>query len=142
MSRNPLVSLPPLLVEPTVQKNHSDCVVAALAMYLGVPYRLISETIDTLGIKLGMRGLDWMQAIQIAAKLGATLDYIVIRDVDDIRDETGIVSVEWPERRKKVSHALLLFQGVLINPADGLIYDLDAYIHDKGCKITSMLVAA
>lgn len=142
MSRKTLVSLPPLLVEPIVQKNHADCVVAALAMYLGVPYRLICETIDMLGIRLGTRGLDWIQAIQIAAKLGAALDYIVIRDVDDIRDETGIVSVEWPERRKRVSHALLLFQGVLINPSDGLIYDLDAYIYDKGCKITSMLVAA
>lgn len=135
-----LVSIPPLVIEPHMQKHAADCVVSALAMYLGVPYRLVSEVVSLLDFNT-RRGLDWAQAQQIASHLGAAIKTVIVRDLERIRDRTGILSVEWVYRKKPAAHAVVLFQGVIINPADGLVYDLDTFLSYKKCRVTSMLVA-
>ena len=71
------------------------------------------------------------QIIRIAAALGVTLNATAIDD-----DAVGILVVKFRDRTR---HIVVLFQGVVINPADGLVWDLDAYLATSRAKINCFL---
>jgi ABC-type bacteriocin/lantibiotic exporter with double-glycine peptidase domain len=124
-------------VQPTMQVASADCAVASLAMYPSKPYRKVSEIALTITPNVHKEGL-WTEQMQlIARKLGVKL---VARKavVEDLDDATAILCVS----KRHVEHAVMLFQGVVYNPADGQMWDLETWLTTHGWKVTGVLVAA
>jgi len=124
-------------VECIVQKNINDCAIAALAMILGQPYRKVSDVALKLCIDPHTVGMDDHDINRVAAKFKAKFKLHMLmnpgvapRVLED--HPTGLLTVI---RGKKDAHVVALFQGVVINPADALIWDLDTYVLHGGWKL-------
>ncbi len=124
----------PLAIEPVVMKDATDCGVAALAMLLNKPYVQVYQVAQTEAADV-RKGLFNTDAIRIAAKLGVTLK--AKRNPDDLSEATGLLAVK--KLKKRLEHFAVLFQGVLINPADGLIWNVEAYLARGQWKPTWLL---
>ncbi len=123
-------------VECIVQKNIADCGIAALAMILGQPYRKVSDVARGLCIDPHTIGMDGHDINRVAARFKAKFKLhmmmhtaVAIRVLED--SPTGLLTVV-RGRQNKDAHLVAMFQGVVINPADALIWDLDTYVlHGK-----------
>ena len=113
----------PAIIELIIQKDIGDCAIAALAMVLGIPYAEVCHTALELYPASSSAGLTTRQMLAVTRKLGRNLQSIPIQEVQ-LDAETGILDV----RIKRRYHAVVLFEGVVVNPADGLIYNLDTYL--------------
>lgn len=112
---------PPIAIEPIVQKDINDCGIAALAMLLGHPYREVSEVALSVVSKTVHKSGMWATDIRrIAKALGVKMYTKKVLP----EDGTGLLAVCRPGEH----HLTVMFQGVVINPADGLIWDYDAYL--------------
>jgi hypothetical protein len=105
-------------LEPIFQKTGADCALAAMAMALGLSYRQVSDAALELGFSAHRRGLYTTQMMNLAKHLNRPL-----KKTAGVC-ETGILLLG----RQKNAHAVAMFQGVLINPADGLLWDLDTFV--------------
>lgn len=119
----------PAVVEVIVQKTSSDCAIAALAMLLGKPYREVSEAALVACSRPHKSGLWTPEIIRVAKHLGAILKPQDVKAFDE--EGTGLLVVR---KKNGVSHVVLLFQGVVVDPSSGLVYDLDTYL--KSCRYT------
>ena len=124
----------PLMLQPMGQLGEADCAVTALAMYLGRPYREVSEAAMRTSPHVHQRGLWATEMRRIAKRLGVTLRS-VRAPVPNITERTGILCV----KRKAVEHAAVLFQGVLIDPRDGQLWDLETWVATRCWKVTALL---
>jgi ABC-type bacteriocin/lantibiotic exporter with double-glycine peptidase domain len=125
----------PLAIDPVMQKDSGDCAIAALAMVIGRPFREVSDAaIKTIRRKRWQSGgLETDEVLRIARKLGVVLTRT---DASGPLDEaTGILLVKKP----KSYHAVVVFEGVVFNPADGLLWNLDAYCHSTLSKPYELL---
>ena len=113
----------PAIVEPIIQKDIGDCAIACLAMVLGLPYAEVCSVALALYPTSSSKGLTTRQMFAVVRALGRTLQSIPTKDTQ-LDAETGILDVRIGRRY----HAVVLFEGVVINPADGLIYNLDTYL--------------
>lgn len=113
----------PAAVDPIIQRDAADCGIATLAMLTGLPYREVAETGRRLYPTALQSGLYNTQMATLAAALGYRLRKAKLED-----DSTGVVVFK---RGKRWAHIAALFQGVVLNPADGLVWDLDAYLSAK-----------
>lgn len=105
--------------EPIVQKGAADCSLAALAMALGVPYRKVSDTAREMKLAPHKKGLYTVEMLRLAKRLDHPM-----RKVAGVC-ETGILLVG---RGRHDAHAVTMFCGVVINPADGLLWELESYL--------------
>ncbi len=124
-------------IEPMTQKDQGDCGIAALAMILQKPYRDVSEIALKLIRRPHKTGLYITDAFRIAAKFG-----IEMRQLPDPRlqeEATGLLNVRRGKGKKAEAHMAAMFQGVVIDPADGLLWDLDTYLLQGKWKITAIL---
>ena len=113
----------PIAIDPIVQRDSSDCCVAALAMLTGKPYREVAEVALRLFPTALRRGLWTSELIRLAHGIGYRLVKTPRED-----DSTGVITFR---RGRSWAHVAALFQGVVINPADGLVWDLDSFISAK-----------
>lgn len=113
----------PLVVEPRIQIDSGDCVICCLSMILGIPYVQVSAEALKIRADVGQKGLTTRQMMRVVRGLGRNLTSLPISDIN-LEGETGILDV----RKGRVYHAVVLFEGVVYNPADGLLYNLDAYL--------------
>jgi ABC-type bacteriocin/lantibiotic exporter with double-glycine peptidase domain len=120
----------PAIIEPIAQKNAGDCSIACLAMLLGLPYVEVSSMALSLYPTAGTEGLWTTEIKRVALKLGHKLQ---TKKPVEIETSTGILVLR--------DHVVILFQGVIVDPADGLIYDYDTYLVTKADKPTRLLVA-
>lgn len=104
-------------LEPIVQKNVHDCLIACLAMVLGRPYVEV-HTVAQLIVKDMASGLTELETKRVAKALGFKLR--AGKPPEDFDDETGILILKGP-------HAVVIFSGALLDPASGLLYVPDAY---------------
>lgn len=116
--------------EPTIQKGSTDCGLAALAMAIGVPYREVSDESRKLNLKAHKVGLYTVDMLKLAKRLGHPM-----RKVRGVC-ETGVLIVG---RGKKQAHAVTMFCGVLVNPADGLLWELESYLATGKWKVLGSL---
>ncbi len=107
-------------LEPVTKKDTGDCAVAALAMALGQPYRAVAEVVLSVSPRALKRGLYWTEIDRVAASFGA-----VFRKTASAEDVTGLLMVA---DSRKCEHALALFQGIVIDPESGLLWDFDTYV--------------
>ena len=126
----------PVCIEPIIQKDVSDCAIACLAMVLGVPYVLASTIAQEVTKKPHKKGLGTRQMMSIARKLGRSMACVKAADVD-LDEDTGILFVGFTPSGNE--HATVLFQGVLVNPADGLLYDPATYLNTNKGRVLGML---
>lgn len=126
---------PPAVIEPIMQKTGMDCVIACLAMVLAIPYvdaAKAAQEVDPLALQLG---LTITEAKRVARKLGRKMTTMPVFDEDEA---TGILYVRKGTRGKY--HAVVMFGGVIYNPADGLLYQYDTYMATEGVKPYKLLV--
>ena len=116
----------PLAMEPIIQKDIGDCVIVCLSMILGIPYVTVYRAAHALYPACGSKGLTTRQMLRVVRSLGFHLTPTAIENAN-LEDETGILDV----KIKQSLHAVVLFEGVVFNPADGLIYNLEAYLAGK-----------
>jgi hypothetical protein len=120
------------VIEPLVQKGVMDCGLVALAALTGKSYREVSDIALQKAPTAHTNGL-WLTQLKVIAKaLGFTL---VKRVPPTWDDESGLLDLRLPKNGR---HYAILFQGVLINPADGLIWDLGTYLATKKASITAL----
>ncbi len=127
----------PTAVHPIVQIGHMDCGVAVLAMYLGETYpkvAMVALGVDRLVQKTGLsvRGLRRAARVLERGPLKRQNDW---SDVD-LYEATAILYLK---NKQRDYHYALLFEGVVIDPANGLVWDLDAWLETKKWEIRSLL---
>lgn len=127
----------PSVIEPTIQKSSGDCVIAAIAMVLGLPYVEVSKMAETIKPDPRESGITIREAQRISQKLvGRTLQSINPKATEiDLESETGILYV----RLGREYHAVVLFEGVVYNPADGLIWNLHTYLATRKASVVRLL---
>lgn len=114
----------PAVVEPIVQKDRMDCAIAAIAMIASRPYRDVSTAALKLWERPHIDGLTVREIKRLARTVGVTLVSVKIPNMGD--EETGILVLP--------DHVVVLFQGVIYNPADGLLYDYTTYTSQRRHK--------
>lgn len=117
----------PCTVQPIIQQTGYDCGIASLVMMLGEPYPNVNQAAgQSLKKWPDPEGLSTRQLQTIAKKLGHVLQSVSIKDLD-LHDSTGILLV----RIKNYHHFVALFEGVLIDPSSGLLWNLDTFLHSE-----------
>ena len=125
-------------IEPLIQKDVSDCGIAALAMILGEPYRNVSAIALKICKKPHERGMYTTDVMRVAKSFGCPLlKQLFIPDEGDYK--TGILVLRRKKKGKIEQHFAVLFQGVLVNPADCLIWDLDTFLTRGSWKVVAIL---
>ena len=113
----------PAVINPVMQKNASDCAIASLAMLLGRSYEEVSKKALELFDKPHQKGLTTREIQRLArAVRGQSLQSIKIKNAN-LDEETGMLFV----KRGTEEHACVLFEGVIFDPADGLIWNVPTY---------------
>lgn len=125
----------PVVVEPHIQKGSHDCGIAALATFCGLPYATVSAKALELVPTVHTSGLWATHIAHIAKALHVKLVRKKHPDPRDT-DDSGIVVMR---KADGTSHVATLFQGVLIDPSSGLIYDLGTYLTTKKYSIRAFL---
>lgn len=115
--------MPPLVIRP-LEQTGDDCAIVALAMFLGLPYAQVAAFVGATAPKAFVRGMWTTEIERIAAALGTRLKRK--RKWDE--DESGILVLQLED----VCHAVVLFEGVIVNPGDGMVWNYDAYL-SKAC---------
>lgn len=127
----------PAALFPFPQRHPGDCAIAALASILAKPYADVSCTARRLAPKSLKQGLWTREIVAIAAAHGVRLRR---RRRVDLSEDSGILTVEADRGRWQWSHAVVLFRGVIYDPGTQLLWEPDAYLHDAGVRILSLLV--
>ena len=114
----------PVVVQPQIQIDSGDCVIVALAMVLGLPYITVYATAHEFYPDAHTTGLTTREMMRVVRALGRHLTSVPIKDVE-LGGETGILDVR---KGRGKYHAVVLFEGVVYNTADGLLYNLEAFL--------------
>ncbi len=126
----------PDAIQPLVQLGASDCAIVALAMYLGKPYRVVSEAALKVCRKVHQRGLYTAEIIRTAKRLGCTIR--AAKPMIGPHDEpiSGLLIVVRPSG---THHIVVLFQGVVIDPADGIVWDFGTWLATAKATVVKRL---
>ena len=101
------------------QREHSDCGLACISMYLGSSYEDVLRVVSTLDRHKGKRGL-WSNTIKrVAASLGHTLK---VRRRIEWDDDYGILRLP--------DHAVILRNGLIIE-TNGTVWEADTYLRNR-----------
>jgi ABC-type bacteriocin/lantibiotic exporter with double-glycine peptidase domain len=114
------------VIELVMQKDIADCAIAALASVLQKPYREVSDAALRVRRAPHKRGLFSSEMVRIGDALGKPLRITPKRYVDLDDRPTGVLCVRF--KTSGHEHAVVLFDGVIYNPADGLLYRSDVYL--------------
>ena len=111
----------PLAVETIVQKAGMDCGVAALAMYLTIPYRMVSDAAMKIVPDFIQGGLTRSEM----EKIGSELGYDLRRTRKfSLKDDDGVLFMQ----HRRAYHWVTLFNGSILNPSEGLVWVPEAYM--------------
>lgn len=113
----------PHVVAPVMQRTSHSCGVAALAMLLGKPIEVVMPVALTVRPKLHTRGMWLKDLIATAAALGVKLRRRHPRELNE--DSVAVLFMR--PKAGAAGHFVLSFQGVIVDPATGLVWDDDAF---------------
>ena len=116
----------PLAIKPIVQTGN-DCAIAALAMFTGTPYAEVAAVVVNAAPRAFARGMWCTEMQRVAKSLGVKLRQTRRFNVDE---DTGILCVDNPGG----AHAVVLFHGLIVNSADGQIWEPEAYFIEARAK--------
>jgi len=106
-----------------------DCGLVTLEMYTSLPYVQIAEVAKRV-TPHAHNGLWVRELLRLAWALQVKLRRLPQPEQWEEHD-CGILLVSFKAERKTMRHWLLWFEGVLINPADGLVWKPDAYLASR-----------
>ena len=119
------------------QRGVGDCGVAALATLLGLSYEDVYTEMAKRDVRRGKSGTTFRHLIRIAARFGVVLRLRLKMDLDE---SEGILAVEWlTTGHPTTQHVVILFHGLIIDPADGEFLDADEYLAKNQARAVSML---
>lgn len=124
----------PMVVQPVVQINEGDCAIAALAMFLGRPYATVAEAARRVARHAETKGLYTTQIRRVAKALGVQLEK---RRHSLEGPYTGLLTTK--RKADKREHVVVLFQGVVLDPLDGLLWDYDTWLNKTSYTPTALL---
>jgi hypothetical protein len=113
-------------VNPMIQRGLSDCGLVCLQMLLDRPYDVIRDTALKVAPLLHKSGVYVSELQKISKALGVPLVYRKLSGLPE--DDLGILRVKIP----RGYHFVVLFNGVVLNPSDGLVWDAETYLENKG----------
>lgn len=131
----------PIAIHPSRQYSDGDCSLAALAMLSGRPYASVRATVNALYPKAKDEGVTPRQLLRISRALKFPLRQRVLHDTlsEDLDDATGLLVVAKRIGRRWHGHAVVLFDGVVLDPSDGLLWNLDAYLAESAWTLDYLL---
>jgi hypothetical protein len=134
----------PIAIAPIVQKDAGDCALAALSMLTNVPYPEVRRVAKTLYPDSAARGLRSTHILRVAKKLGHPLTRRWLKGIlsEDLEGDTGMLHIVKRVGRRWHGHAVVLFEGVVIDPHDGVSWNLDAYLAESGWTLYALLELA
>lgn len=118
-------------LEVIVQKTSMDCAIAVLAMVMGRSYREVSDVARRVTKRPHARGLYMTDLRRIARLLHHRV--VSVGAVPD--DGAGMLVLVKPSTR----HYVAVFQGVVIDPSDGLLWDLQTFLDQGAWTIAACL---
>lgn len=124
----------PAVIDPIMQKEGGDCVIASIAMISGIAYSEVSKKALELWPDPHHTGLTVREAQRLIKVLVGFM-YDSIKPPADLDDETGVLFVKLPDSY----HAVALFEGAIFNPADGLLWNRHAYLATKKAHAVRLL---
>lgn len=122
----------PVIVQPLAQISDSDCAVAAIAMYLGHPYRVVSDAALKVSKRVHRRGLWVSEMLRLVKALGDTAGRAGAASTED-----GVVILS---QKNGDRHVVVRFGGLIIDPANGCVWDEDTFLAAKGWTIDEVLL--
>jgi hypothetical protein len=126
----------PLAIEPITQKSGADCGVACVAMISGRPYQQVADAARKIAWNVAAVGLYPSQVQALAKACRCRLTRRARKGYDE--DLTGVLIVR--DAQDWALHAVVIFQGCIFNPADGVLYDHDVFL-SKGYDVRVCLEA-
>lgn len=118
----------PHAVQPIAQLKNTDCAVAALAMLLGVSYRQVADRIRKDMPRAQSQGMWTTEICRVAFSFGTKLKRRS-KTSDAVEGLTGLILTD--------NHAAVMFQGVVIDPSDGQVWDRETWLLTKNHKLHS-----
>lgn len=126
-------------VKVTHQRHDFDCGVAALAMYLGVPYGDVAAACRALfgSTKPERRGLGLYHLEAIAFELGTCL-HRTYKSAGYLDGASGVLGMNggamcW------AGHWVVLKGGAIVDPDGGEVWTLDDYTRKHKCRTATLL---
>ncbi len=110
----------PVAIQPIIQVGANDCGVAAVAMLAGKPYRTVSDKAAKVCPRAHTSGMWVSELKKLALACGLKVQLVIPHQDTDL---TGLVIAHSGRER----HFAVIFQGVIINPSDGQVWDLDGW---------------
>lgn len=127
------MAAPAVLTTIPTQRTDCDCAITALAILLQKPYEEVSKVAQGLFFKPHIKGMWTKEIVRLAKVLGTTL---VKKSYIEVGPSTGLGVMQ---ERNGDRHVVVLFQGVVIDPSDGAIYNLEAYCGIRKQKLQVFL---
>lgn len=122
------------------QKHEWDCGVAALAMFLNVPYgdmaKVVRDNIDDPRLK--QRGLILRQAEQLIKLFGFKTKRVYRKEgyLDGANGLLGVVGGKYIDPN---GHWVVVKDGLLIDPSGGEAWNVEDYLKEFGCRTATLL---
>ncbi len=130
----------PVFIEPDYNKETGDCCITCLKMWTGKGYTTIIEAAPLGAHKDGMSS---REVVETARVLG--VEFKVKRKFDLYKDDGILMLRPIPKKHSgqrwlRPHHAVLLFNGVVVDPFNGRIWpDVEVYLSVEK-YVTSMLL--
>ena len=125
----------PIAIEVLIQRAANDCAQCCLAMYLQEPYARVASL--STSDELSKHGITVQRMLSLARRLGKPLARRWLSTGGELKDavegETGILFL----KILRGHHYVMLFEGAVANPVDGLLWNLEAYLNAKQARIVS-----
>ena len=129
MPRKRATPKPGPFLHVTLQRHDTDCVVACLAMYCGVPY-------EAALLAIGKESIFWNgTSVKLLMEAAETLRCPLQEETTfDLDEDTGIL---WVGYRKGADHVVVLHEGMVID-TDGMLWDARDYMKAKRAKVKAL----
>lgn len=120
------------------QRTGGDCGIAALATYLEMSYEDVYTAAASIDkARRGKSGMETRRLLALAKQLGVTLRRQKNPDLDV---HEGLLFVKWSRRQHGFWwHTVVLYHGIIADPADGYVLDADEYLLRFKCKSGDLL---
>lgn len=124
------------------QRAEGDCGLCSLATYFELTYEDVYLALAQLDQKhRGKSGISLRMLMLAAESMGIPMRR-KSRKHYDLDKAEGLIVIKWKRPRKGATyHLAVLYHGLIIDPSDATIMDVDEYTERFGAVFESLLVA-
>lgn len=126
----------PVSIYPQIQRTSNDCMIACLAMVLSLDIPTVRIAADKAVRNHVVEGISCSEALRVARRLKKHLHAVDVASHNVPDDTVGILAV----REGRHYHALVLFNGTIYDPAEGVLWEADSYLSVHRAKPYKLLL--